>query len=78
MLKEYYQWFKYTQKIFKEDYFITNLSDDIRFSIFVDTLMQQVKICREEFPDIIIYLDNIDDEFIQENKFESESDSEYD
>ena len=28
--------------------------------------MQQVKICREEFPDIIIYLENIDDEFIQE------------
>ena len=40
--------------------------------------MQQVKALQQALTNIIIYLNKIDDELIQENEFESDSESKYD
>ena len=40
------------------------LSDNLRFSVFANDLIQHVKVLWEAFTDIIIYLDKVDDELI--------------
>lgn len=67
---EYFRWFEYIKgKRVTDQQFNIQVKEDIYYTIFVDSLMCQVKIRYEAFDEIMTYIDNLDQRKKDTNAF---------